>query len=178
MAGCREHLFSHFHKQGGVSFAIRPPDHSRLAEPAAAGATARDFQRDAVVNGLHQRNNGFEGMPPGIEIADGSFFDDFIVMMNGGNIHAGYVRQFAKQPVSGDGFYFAFADGCNNIADDFFAFADNERIDKISKRRGIKTAGTACNNQRMSVPAFFTVNRDTSQVQHIEHIGIGKFVLQ
>jgi hypothetical protein len=53
-----KHPFSHFHQQGSVSFAVRTPEHPRLTKPASAGAAACYFQCDAVVNCLHQRNNG------------------------------------------------------------------------------------------------------------------------
>ena len=60
----------------------------------------------------------------------------------------------------------------------FFAFADLEQVDKVSKGLRIHGAGAAGDNQRCVVVPIASQRVNAAQIQHVEDIRIGKLVLK
>jgi hypothetical protein len=97
--------------------------------------------------------------------------------VNSGNVNAGDLCQLFYQVISGKRVFLTRANRCGNFSYDFFSFADNKGINKINKRRRIKTAGAARDYQGMSIFALFAGKRYASQIQHVEHIGLRQIIL-
>ncbi len=60
----------------------------------------------------------------------------------------------------------------------FFAVADDEQVEKTGHRFGMERARPAGNDQRMIHGPVFRRQGDAAQIEHRQHVAVGKIVLQ
>ena len=60
----------------------------------------------------------------------------------------------------------------------FLAVADDEQVEKTGHGLGMERARTAGNDQGMSQSPVFGRQGDSAQIEHRQHIAVGKIVLQ
>ena len=171
-------------------------DHAGLAEAAAAGAAAHDFDGGAVVDyvdegddevghrGRHDGDDafhhGFGGV--GVGWADGS---DGAVGGVAGLVERGYVYagnlgehgpEFTaglfRQVYAGDEFLFPLLVHIDDLEDHFFAFADDHGVEEGAHGLRVVAAGAAGDDERVGGVAVFGAQGKAGQVEHGEDVGV------
>ena len=112
-------------------------------------------------------------MRPGVKINRFSLFNDDVFAVHAGNINAINARKLCEDGVSCEFLFFTGCDGGSNFRNHFFSFADDKSINESGKRRGVKRAWAARDDQGVMVEAIAGLKRDSSHIQHVEHIGVG-----
>ena len=60
----------------------------------------------------------------------------------------------------------------------FLALTDVEQVEEVRDRLRVIGAGTAADHQRVLLAALARPDRDASQLQHIQHVGVAHLILQ
>ena len=176
--GRLKHLPGHGFQKAGVPLPDGPPDHARLAETAPARAAPGDLEREAVVDRLHQGDDGPPRPGAAVEVGDDPLPHGLPRRMQGGRVHALDAGQ-PGEPLPPVQFPLLRGDeGPGDFGDDLLPLADHEGVDEAGHRGGVEGAGAAGDDQRVLLGPLFPPNRDPRQVQHVEDIGVAEFVLE
>ena len=165
--------------------------HSRLAEAAAPAAAALDFYSSAVVNYFDIRyhrigywavavchylplNLAFWLRAP-LALCWQSAVLIIVHLVQAGHIDTGELCCLSEQsfPVALTG-----AEYLQKFEYDFFSFTDDEQVDEVGHWLRIKGTAAAGDYQGVRVVPLVAEQRDLSQVEHIQDIGVGKLIAQ
>ena len=164
-----------------------------LAEPAAPDAAPENLQIGPVVDDFRGGNDHSGGEIGGIQILDDSLGDHrrcALTDLHGGKgavrvilrgiearhidaIDLGHLPEEFLLAPSG---ILRFLIKGNDFHSDVFSLADGEKVDEI--RQGLRVEGTNATgkNHVFQTVTIFGMQGDTSQIQHIENIGIGHLI--
>ena len=183
--------------RAGAALACRPVDHAGLAEATALGAAARHLDAGAVEHGLdagHRADAG-EGVRvqvghPGAPHAAGRTLvggrpDDHAPglgvlgrAVQGGDVdrpprsqlrqrlEARAPRARERRPLE------------HQIRELLLGLSDEERVEERRDRLGVRGAGPAAEDQRMSRAAVGCVERHAPEIEEGEDVRVGELVLQ
>ena len=164
-----------------------------MAEAAAAGTPARDFQRQPVVHGPH--GDHLPGWIRGvIDVRHDTTHRAGIVRNQGDGgrrggfraggkkrryINAGYMACLKEHPFAGPVFVQGLFEQLQHIGQAFFAITKNHDIYEGRQRFGAEQGSAPGNNQgagRQVLRPVGCAQGNACKIKHVKHIGIAKFV--
>ena len=184
------------HDRLGPTRAHRPANRIALAEPASPRAAAHDFQRDAVLNRLHVRNDRLFRERDRVELLHTrlldhrrdlvrlgerdfqAVFDPRFVAVRDVNPRE-FLRQSAQILAAGRarfGLKFKPRFGKGQVG--LLAVAHDERVDEVADRLGILHARPARDHQRGLFRALPPEDRDPPEVQNRQDVRVRQLVLE
>ena len=169
-----------------------------MTETATTSTTAKNFQHNSVVNNIIERNDGRIRKINSVHIFNNTFFyssrssfvDNFyfcnrtIFIVNAfieaRHIDALNFNYFIQETLTTANFtsFLPSFVSFHNFNHDFFTFTDDSKVKEISQRFRIINARTTYDNEGVVIFTVCGQNGHIAQVQHIQNIGVGKFVLQ
>ena len=166
-----------------------------LTEAAAARAAAEQLDHCAVEHDIGRRNDKGLRIIHGIQILDNALLhqrrravrrrdtvDRAVLairnLVERRHIHALDLRRLYEKFLLTPALAFCLAVQVGKLEHDFLAVTDHEQIDKIAERlRVIGARAAACHNM-LEVGAFPGQHRYAAQIEHVEDVGEGQFILQ
>ena len=172
--------------------------HTCMAETATTSTTTENFQHNSIVNDIVERNYRSIWEIDSIQIFYNAFFyssrssfvnnfyfcnstifvvNSFIEARNIDTLNFNYFIQEAYATAYFASFLPSFV-SFHNFNHNFFAFADDSKVNEVSQRFRIVNARTTYDNEGVIIFTVCCQNGHIAQFQHIQNIGVGKFVLQ
>ena len=169
-----------------------------MAETATTSTTTENFQHNSIVNDIVERNYRSIWEIDSIQIFYNAFFyssrssfvnnfyfcnstifvvNSFIEARNIDALNFNYFIQEAYATAYFASFLPSFV-SFHNFNHNFFAFTDDGKVNEVSQRFRIVNARTTYDNEGVIIFTVCCQNGHIAQFQHIQNIGVGKFVLQ
>ena len=196
IAGVGAQILCRLIQQAGIPLAHGAVQEARLTEPAAAHTAAQHFNAGAILDGTHHGHNKVRWRSKLVQILDdglgddrrdarlvgGNGFDPAVLkvghIVEGGDIDPGDLCNAAQQLLFGDTALFLGA--LDLGADGRQLVLTLTQLDDIKEiRNGLRVAGagTARHDQGPVLVAVLCVERNVSQIEHGQNVGVGKLVL-
>ena len=169
-----------------------------MTETTATATTTENFQHNSIVNNIVERNDGSIREVNRVHIFDNTFFNhsrssfvyyfyfcnETIFVVNG-FVEARYIdtfnlNNFIQETLTTTklaSFLPSFV-SFHNFNHNFFAFTDDGKVKEVSQRFRIVNARTTYDNEGVVIFTVCSQDGNIAQVQHIQNISVGKFVLQ
>ena len=169
-----------------------------MTETTTTSTTAENFQHNSIVNNIIKGNDGSIRKINGVHIFYNAFFyssrcsfiDNFYfcystIFSVNGFIEARYIdalnfNNFIQETYA-TAYFASFLPSFvsfHNFNHNFFAFTDDGKVKEVSQRFRIVNARTTYDNKGVFILTVSSQNRNIAQFQHIQNIGVRKFVLQ
>ena len=194
-AGGTQALLDHRADRLDAPLAHRTGDHARLAEPAAARATAEDLDRHPLVDGLGERDERRLRVRPLVEVHHGVLLDprrhagavrrdgrDASVrpvrhVVEARDVHAAGRGEAGEQPVASAGTSLGLpvAHDVGDRADDLLAVAEHGGVDEVGDRLRVERGVPAGDDDRVRLVAVGRVQRDAGEVERGEQVRVAEF---
>ena len=176
------------------SLAHRTSDHARLAEPAAAGAAAKDLHRVTLVDGLGNRDDGLLRIRPLVKVHDGVLGDgerclrtirgnstdrsvvEVFDVVEGGHIDPASFGKPHQQTFASarPALLLPVPDDLGDLQGGLLTVPQDGGVDEVGDGFGIEGGVTADEDDGVVVSAINLMNGDTGQTDGIEHVGVAQ----
>ena len=171
---------------------------ARLAEAAAARATAEELKHDTVVHDVHVGHNGMRDTRHLVHILHNALVDDGTRLLRARHkrpetpigrvprrierrhIDAVDCEQAAQEPLTPirPALCLPRLIDIDNLEKHLLALAHDEEIKEIRNRLDIVDARPAADDEGIRLRALCRVERDAREVEHVEHVRVNHLVLQ
>ena len=170
-------------------------DKTGLTEAAATDTAAEELQHDTVVGDLGGRDDGLYRVVGLVHVGDQTLGDLLGCTILGGDgrndtiltvghliqrrdVNTGELGGFLQELVLGPVFCLGLTVQLDEFRQGILTFAQGDHIHKGGQRFGVIDRSTTSYHQGGDAGAVSTAQRQTRQVQHVQHIGVGHFVAQ
>jgi len=173
-----EGLLGHREQRGGVALPHRPPDHPRLAEPASPGASPGDLEGDAVVDRVHEGDDGPQRVVPPVEIGDDALAHPAALPVQGRDVEAlqgGEALESLRAPqplLPGP------QEDPGDLGDHLLPLADDEGIEEGGHGERVERTGPAGDHDRVAIAPVLRPPGHPPEVEHRQDVRVGQLVLQ
>ncbi len=190
MPGSCNRLLGLAHQSIDRAESARQVDRPGLAEAASARASAHDFESDAGVHRVDERNDltGGEGRrlqvwseaspdASGCTVRRGDA-SDWARSLAGGMVEGRYVNALYRGQRLERLRTVSESRRFRDLEDCLLPFPDQEGVEEVGHWLGIHRAGPTPDDQRMVRGAIGRPHRKAAQIQHVQDVGIGQLVRQ
>ena len=180
----------------GASIADRSSAEGGLAEPASAGTASHNLDADAFLDGLGEGDDGAERRGGVFEVIDDGVFKlEGQVRCEG--FECFYLRVFVVEAVKGGDvgeveffcyceeslffwsiFFLCFFERFGEPDDSVFGFTEYEEVDEFGYWFAAICHTTASDYEGVIFTAVSTAQFDFGEVEHIEDVGVAKFICE
>jgi len=173
-----EGLLGHREQCRGVPLPHGPPHHSRLTETASPRAAPGDLEGDAVVDRVHERNNGPQREEPPVEIGDDALAHAAPLPLQGRHKEPLQPCEALEDPGAPKALFPGRQHHGGDLRDHLLALADDEGIEKGSHGKRVERAGSPGNHDGIPVAPVPRAQGDSPEVEHGQDVRVGQLVLQ
>ena len=174
-------------------FSHRAAGEAGLAEPAAPDTASENLKVRTVMDYLRRGNDHLGGPVSIIQILNdplGNLFRSTIQRVNRsqrsilvifmpverGHIHTGNFRNLRQELFLAPAFYLCPIIQGNDLNGTLLAFTQREEVKEVCQRFRIEGTDTTGKHDALQIMAILCVERNSRQVHHVEHIGIGHLI--